>query len=97
YCITLGVCRSVADYGRAGEGTEAAARWCEREAITGYPGICRVQRAEIMLLRGELSEAEDEARRAMAELTAFGRLPQAGAGSYEIGEVRLRLGDLDGA
>jgi class 3 adenylate cyclase len=97
YCITIGVCRSVADYQRAGEWTAAAARWCERQAITGFPGVCRVQRAEIMLLRGKFSEAEEEARRALTELMAFGRLPQAGAGSYEIGEVRLRLGDLDGA
>jgi class 3 adenylate cyclase len=97
YCITLGVCRSVADYNRAAEWTAAATAWCERQAITGFPGVCRIQRAEIMRLRGEFSQAEDEARRAQTELTAFGRLPQAGAGAYEIGEVRLRLGDLDGA
>jgi len=97
YCVTLGVCRSVADYRRAAEWTTAAARWCERQSITGFPGVCRVQRAEILRLRGKLSDAEEEARRAMSELTAFGRLPQAGAASYEIGEVRLRLGDLDGA
>jgi class 3 adenylate cyclase len=97
YCITIGVCRSVADYRRAAEWTTAAAGWCERQSITGFPGVCRVQRAEIMRLRGEFSEAEDEARRAQTELTAFGRLPQAGAGSNEIGEIRLRLGDLDGA
>jgi class 3 adenylate cyclase len=97
YCITITVCRSVADYRRAAEWTTAAAGWCERQAITGFPGVCRVQRAEIMRLRGKFSEAEDEARQALTELTAFGRLPQAGAGSNEIGEVRLRLGDLDGA
>jgi class 3 adenylate cyclase len=97
YCITITVCRSVADYRRAAEWTAAAAGWCERQSITGFPGVCRVQRAEIMRLRGNFSEAEDEARQALTELTAFGRLPQAGAGSNEIGEVRLRLGDLDGA
>ena len=97
YCITLGICRSVADYRRAAEWTEAVARWCDREAITGFPGVCRVQRAEILRMRGALADAEEEARRAVEELTAFGRLPQAGAGAYEIGEVRLRLGDLDGA
>jgi len=97
YCITIGVCRSVADYGRAAEWTAAAARWCERQSITAFPGVCRVQRAEIMLLHGRFTEAEEEAQRALTELSAFGRLPQAGAGSYEIGEIRLRLGDLDGA
>lgn len=97
YCITIGVCRSVADYRRASEWTEAAARWCEREAITAFPGVCRVQRAEILRLRGSYDAAEDEAGRARIELEAFGRLPQAGAGANEVGEVRLRRGDLDGA
>ena len=97
YCLTIGVCRSVADYRRASEWTEAAARWCERESITGFPGVCRVQRAEIMRLHGSYAEAEDEARKAQTELEAFGRLPQAGAGANEVGEVRLRRGDLDGA
>jgi class 3 adenylate cyclase len=97
YCITLGICRSLADYRRAREWTDAAARWCQREAITGFPGICRVQRAELMRFRGALSDAEQEARAAVRELTAFGRPIEAGAGAYEVGEVRFRLGDLDGA
>ena len=97
YCLTIGICRSVADYRRAAQWTEAATRWCERESITGFPGVCRVNRAEIMRLRGSYAEAEDEASRALSELEAFGRLPQAGAGAYELGEVRLRRGDLDGA
>jgi class 3 adenylate cyclase len=97
YCLTIGICRSVADYRRASEWTEAAARWCERESITAFPGVCRVQRAEILRLRGSYDAAEDEAGKARTELEAFGRLPQAGAGANEVGEVRLRRGDLDGA
>ena len=97
YCLTIGICRSVADYRRAAEWTEAATRWCEREAITGFPGVCRVNRAEIMRLRGAYAEAEEEASKALSELEAFGRAPQAGAGAYELGEVRLHRGDLDGA
>lgn len=97
YCVTIGICRSVADYRRAGEWTEAAARWCQREAITGFPSVCRVNRAEIMRLRGSYAQAEEEAGRAQIELEAFGRLPQAGAGAYEVGEVRLRRGDMEGA
>ena len=97
YCITIGVCRDLADYQRAGDWTEAAERWCERQAINGFPGICRVHRAEIMRLRGSWSEAEDEARRAAGELFAFGKAWFAGASYYEIGEIRLRIGDLDAA
>jgi class 3 adenylate cyclase len=97
YCLTLGVCRSVADLRRAAEWTELAAKWCERQAITGFPGVCRVQRAEILRLRGAFAAAEDEATKALEDLTAFGRLPQAAAGSYEVGEIRRRVGDLDAA
>ena len=97
YCITIAVCRDLADYRRAGEWTEATTRWCERQAITGFPGHCRVRRAEIMRLRGAFTDAESEARRAVHELIAFGELPIAGVGFHEIGEIRLRLGDLDGA
>src|SRR5262245_3888353 len=97
YCLTLGVCRSIADYRRAAEWTEAVSRLCEQQSITGFPGVCRVQRAELMRMRGSLGEAEAEASKARTELEAYGRLPQAGAAAYEVGEIRLRLGDLDGA
>jgi hypothetical protein len=61
----------LADYGRAGDWTEAAKRWCERQAIAGFPGMCRVYRASIMLMKGAWSEAEREARRACDELDGF--------------------------
>ena len=41
YCGTIGACRELADYRRASEWTEATSRWCERESVTGFPGICR--------------------------------------------------------
>lgn len=97
YCITIGVCRDLADYRRAGEWTEAANRWCERQSITGFPGVCSVQRAEIMRMGGALQEAEAEASKAQTLLERFGRLPQAGAGAEQVGEARLRMGDLEGA
>jgi class 3 adenylate cyclase len=97
YCMTIVVCRDLADYRRAGEWTEATTRWCERQAISGFPGHCRVRRAEIMRLRGAFADAEVEARRAVQELISFGEVPIAGVGFHEIGEIRLRIGDLDGA
>jgi tetratricopeptide (TPR) repeat protein len=97
YCSTIVACEDLADYGRAGEWTDAARRWCERKAITGFPGVCRVHRAEVMRLRGAWTEAEQEARRACKELQDFSMLDSAGEALYEIGEIRLRMGDLDGA
>jgi class 3 adenylate cyclase len=97
YCMTIIVCRDLADYRRAAEWTEATTRWCERQSISGFPGHCRVRRAEIMRLRGAFADAEAEARRAVQELTAFGELWIAALGFHEIGEIRLRMGDLEGA
>jgi len=96
YCNVISSCEQIADYGRAREWTEAAARWCERQAIGGFPGMCRVHRAAIMRLRGDWSEAEREARRACTELREF-HFGYAGAALYEIGEGRLAVGDLAGA
>lgn len=97
YCLTIGACRTVADYRRAAEWTEAAMRWCERQSVSGFPGVCAVHRAEILRLRGALPDAEAEARGALEGLMAFGMLRSAASGHNEIGEIRLRLGDLEGA
>lgn len=96
YCNMISICQKMADYGRAGDWTEAARRWCEREGHnSGFPGLCRVHRAEIMRLRGAWTEAEQEARRACTELEHF--VGYSGEALHEVGEIRMRLGDLVGA
>ncbi|HWO69572.1 MAG TPA: adenylate/guanylate cyclase domain-containing protein [Actinomycetota bacterium] len=96
FCNAIGVSRDLADYRRAIEWSEAAKRWCERHAMTGFPGICRVHRAEVMRVVGAWEEAERELRRACDELFSFSPI-HAGAAFHELGEVRLRTGDLAGA
>lgn len=96
YCMMISVNAQLADWQRAGHWTEAATRWCERQAISGFPGVCRVHRAEIMRLRGALSEAEEEARTATVELGSF-NLEFAALAFRELGEVRLKMGDIDAA
>lgn len=97
YCMTISICRDMADYRRAGEWTEAAKRWCERQSINGFPGVCRVHRAEIIALQGSWAEAEQEARRASDELMRFNLVEFAAIGHYEIGEIRMKMGDLPAA
>jgi class 3 adenylate cyclase len=93
YCITISSCHDLGDYRRAAEWTEAANRWCDRLDVTGFPGACRVHRAEIMRLRGDLPGAEKQALEACEELHDFERSITA-MGYYEIGEIRRRLGDF---
>lgn len=96
YCNSTVACQDLADYRRASEFADAARDWCDRQAITGFPGMCRVRRAEVTRLRGAWEEAEREARQACTELADF-CLDYAGEGFYQIGEIRLRVGDLAGA
>jgi class 3 adenylate cyclase len=97
YCGTIGACRDLADYRRASEWTEATTRWCERQSVTGFPGICRVNRAEVIERRGSWAQAEQEARKACEELQRFQISEVAALGFYAIGDIRLRMGDLPAA
>jgi tetratricopeptide (TPR) repeat protein len=92
YCNMISTCERLGDYGRAAEWHEAAHRWVEPHAESGFPGICRVRRAGILRLRGALPEAEQEARRAAGELGEL-LADVAGEAFYELGEIRLRMGD----
>jgi ATP/maltotriose-dependent transcriptional regulator MalT len=92
----IAVNAQLADWERAGQWSEAATRWCNRQAINGFPGVCRVHRAEIMRLRGAFSEAEEEARTATTELASFNLMFTAMAFA-ELGEIRVKMGELDAA
>ena len=96
YCVTISSCQDLGDYRRAAEWTEVANRWCDRLEVTGFPGACRIHRAEIMRLRGDWPQAEEQAIAACEELYDFDRHITAG-GYYEIGEIRRRRGDFAAA
>ena len=96
-CITIGACRNLGDLERAAQWADASERWMRRNGAGGYPGICRVHRAELKMLHGRWSEAEQDARQASDELQRFHLLDAVGMAHNAIGDVRLRMGDLDGA
>jgi class 3 adenylate cyclase len=96
YCVTIDSCQALGDCGRAAEWTDAANRWCDRLDVTGFPGACRVHRAEVMRLQGEWPKAEEQAMQACEELHDYNRMVTA-AGFYEIAEIRRRRGDFAAA
>jgi class 3 adenylate cyclase len=96
FCSTIFACRNRGDWGRAGEWSVASLRWCERQSLSGFPGLCRFHRAEVMRFRGELEHAEQDASDAVDELLVAA--PRwAAFGLHELGEIRRRRGDLKGA
>jgi class 3 adenylate cyclase len=96
YCVTIDSCNALGDCGRAAEWTSAANHWCERLDVTGFPGACRIHRAEILRLQGEWPRAEEQAIQACAELQDYNHFVTA-QGFYEIGEIRRRRGDFSAA
>ncbi|HYU93008.1 MAG TPA: LuxR C-terminal-related transcriptional regulator [Actinomycetota bacterium] len=97
YCDVIAACLELCDVGRAGEWSDAARAWCETvPAESPYPGLCRVNRAEVAILRGAWPEAEAEATRASEELMRQGPVAS-GAAWYQVGEARRLAGNLDGA
>jgi class 3 adenylate cyclase len=93
YCNVIGVCRDIGAYDRAAAWTERAAAFCDDQSLHAFPGLCRVNRAEVMRVEGKFEEAEATALQAHQELEGWA--PRiAAAALYEIGEIRLRLGDL---
>jgi len=93
YCVTIHSCQTLGDCGRAAEWTTEANRWCDRLDVSGFPGACRVHRAEIMRLQGNWDRAEEQAVQACDELGAYFNLITS-AGFHEIGEIRRRRGDF---
>jgi class 3 adenylate cyclase len=93
YCNAIGTCRDVAAFDEASQWTERAELFCDQNAISAFPGMCRINRAEVMRYEGKLEDAESTASEASRLLAAWA--PRIAAAGYaEVGEVRLRLGDL---
>jgi DNA-binding NarL/FixJ family response regulator len=96
YCSLISACDEIGDLQRAAEWTEVGGEWATTQESTFYPGLCRLHRAELLKLKGAWAQAEAEARRACAELTEL-HVPNVGAAFYQVGEIRRRMCDFEGA
>lgn len=96
YCELVCALQGLGRYDAAEEWTEAMERWCQTNAVGSIHGRCRVHRAEILRLRGALAAAESEAIAACDELRPYLRR-ELGWPLSELGQIRLRSGDISGA
>ncbi len=97
FCNLIQACLELNDVRRAGEWSDAARVWCDAlQPGSPFPGMCRVNRAEVARLRGAWPEAEAEAVLASEELV--NTEPGLAASAFiQVGEIRRRTGDVDGA
>jgi len=96
YCEVVCALQALAQYDLAEEWTEAMERWRQGQPVGSIHGRCRVHRAEILRLRGSCIEAEKEALLACEELRPYLRR-EFGWPLTELGRIRFRRGDIQGA
>jgi DNA-binding NarL/FixJ family response regulator len=97
YCVVLNQCHRLADLPRMRAWTQSMERWCrDFAASTNYGGVCDVHRLQVMAATDDYRLLEDRlfnASRGLEEVNSRA----AGEGYYQLGEVRRRRGDVDGA
>lgn len=96
YCEVVCAMQAMAQYDLADQWTQAMERWRQGQPVGSIHGRCRVHRAEILRLRGSCIEAETEALKACEELRPYLRR-EFGWPLTELGRIRLRKGDIQGA
>jgi tetratricopeptide (TPR) repeat protein len=96
YCELVCALQALAQYDLAEEWTAAMERWRHGQPVGSVHGRCRIHRAEILRLRGSCLEAEKEALLACEELRPYLRR-EFGWPLTELGRIRMRRGDIQGA
>lgn len=95
-CELICAAQGIARHDMAVEWTAAMDNWRNASAFGGLHGRCRVHRAEILRVTGPCEAAETEALGACDDLRPWMRR-EFGWPLAELGNIRLRKGDLDGA
>ncbi|WP_102144627.1 LuxR C-terminal-related transcriptional regulator [Mycobacterium hubeiense] len=97
YCVVLNQCFRLADMPRLRAWTQSMERWCNHFAVsTNYGGVCDVHRLQLRAATDDYRLLDDRlaaASRSLEEVNSRA----AGEGYYQLGEVRRRRGDVDGA
>jgi tetratricopeptide (TPR) repeat protein len=96
YCELICAAQGLGRFDLAREWTEVMERWRHGAAFGGINGRCRVHRAELLRVSGPCDLAEEEALGACEELRPWMRR-EFGWPLVELGNIRLRKGDLAGA
>ncbi len=96
YCEVICGLQALAQYDLAEQWAEAMEQWHPGQPVGSVHGRCRVHKAEVLRLRGECAEAHQEILRACDELRPYLRR-ELGWPLTELGRIRLRMGDLEGA
>jgi DNA-binding NarL/FixJ family response regulator len=99
YCSVIDACHEVHELRRAREWAVALNAWCDAQPqYTGaFSAVCRIHRAELLVLNGSWHDAVREAQLACDQLTrGYGEV-MAGLAHYQLAEVYRLGGDVTAA
>jgi hypothetical protein len=96
FCRTIDTYYALGDYRRASEWMDAIADCYDQTGVDAFPGDCETHGVGILIGRGAWAEGERRARRACGAMEPMD-LTHVGLALAEIGEIRLRRGDLPAA
>jgi tetratricopeptide (TPR) repeat protein len=92
YCGIIYSSLTRADWHRAAQWNHQFDRWCELHRTPGAVGLCRLHRAEVLCVEGNLAAAEREARGAQAALRQ--NAPWAEGDAWRVlGDIQLARGE----
>jgi tetratricopeptide (TPR) repeat protein len=96
FCRTICTCLDLFDYRRAAEWTDLVQGIADAIGPVGVAGDCRTHQVAVKIFRGEWADGEREAEQACAQSAAWD-LNHTAIAHYELGEIKLRRGDLSAA
>jgi DNA-binding winged helix-turn-helix (wHTH) protein/predicted negative regulator of RcsB-dependent stress response len=96
YCGVIYSYMTRADWQRAGQWTEQFTRWCEGRGVAAYPGLCRMHRAQVLCVQGQLPEALREMQATLDMLEQCAPWARGTAWSA-LGDILLARGSLGDA
>jgi DNA-binding CsgD family transcriptional regulator len=98
YCAVLHECYRLGDLSRMKTWTDAMEKWRQHPEVAAswYGTTCEIHRHQLLSATKDYATLEERLVGALSAIEDF-HTPTAGEGHYELGELRRRRGDIDGA
>ena len=98
YCAVIHECYRLGDLARMKTWTNAMDKWREgpEVAASWYGTTCEVHKWQLLSATSDYRELEQRLVDALSVIEDF-HVGTAGEGHYELGDIRRRMGDIDGA
>ncbi len=98
YCAVIHECYRLGDMNRMKTWTNAMDKWRESPEVAAswYGTTCEVHKWQLLSATADYRELEQRLVNALDAIEDF-HAPTSGEGHYELGDLRRRMGDIDGA